>query len=204
MRIPKLFIAYVLSIWPIIMFFLFMIITGKVCVSYEGFAVDSESNLYLGKDYAIEVLNENGEVLRNIFPFTSRGYKFTVTTDNTIIISTGEYLYTTDLLGNLIDKKTISDYTDDKLNNINSHKFTTSNGTVYVMKNFLLRTYIYRLEESQKVTVYKMPIFDYIVKLSAIMCFVSIIIVVPICIIKWRKMIKNTKNRLYHSNNFGN
>ena len=187
MKIPRLLIVYVLIIWPIIMFFLFMIITGKVCVSYEGFAVDNEFNLYLGKDYAIEVLNEKGEVLRKISPFTSRGYKFTVTTDNTIIISTGEYLYTTDLLGNLIDKKTISDYTDDKLNNINRHEFTTSNGTVYIMKNFLLRTHIYRLEGSQKVTVYKMPIFDYIVKLSAVMCFISLIIVVPICLVKWKR-----------------
>ena len=190
MKIPKILIAYIITVWPIIMIFLFTIVTGKICVSYHGFALDDNANIYLGKGSNIEVLNHKGEVLRNISSYTSRGYKFTIAADNTIRISTGDYLYKTDLLGNLINKKVISDYTEDELVGINGHEFTTPDGTVYVMKNFILRTYIYRLEETKNIVIYKMPVFDYIIKLLAFICFISIIIVVPICIIKYRKLIK--------------
>ncbi len=47
------------------------------------------------------------------------------------------------------------------------------------MRNFLLRTCIYRLEGGQKVTVYKMPVFDYIIKLLESLYFLSFIIIVP-------------------------
>ncbi len=100
MKIPKFLIVYLVTMWLFIMVFLFTTLTGKVCVSYNGFAVDEDSNLYLGKASCIEVLRPDGEVLRNLSSYTSRGYKFTITEDQTMKISTGDYLYQTDLLGN--------------------------------------------------------------------------------------------------------
>lgn len=56
MKIPKCFIVYILIICPLIFFILAIQISGKVCLSYNGFAVDTQKNIYLGKDRYIEVL----------------------------------------------------------------------------------------------------------------------------------------------------
>ena len=191
MKMPKLLIVYLLIAWPIIMFFLITTSTGKVSISYDGFAIDNNSNIYLGKNSAIEVLNYDGKILRNISPYTSRGYKFTITSNNQIKISTGNYLYLTDLSGNLISKKEITDYKDDELISVNRYKFVTSDGTQYVMKNHFLRTCIYQMHGKQKTIVYKMPVFDYIVKLLIIACFLGLIIIVPIVIFKSRRTVKS-------------
>lgn len=190
MKMPKFLIIYILVVWPIIAFALLSIITGKACISYEGFAIDRDSNLYLGKDYVIEVLDSDGNFLRNINPYTGRGYSFTVTKDNTLKISTGEYLYETDLYGNLINKKKIKDYKDDELLRVSKYKYECSNGTVYIRKNHFLRTYIYRLNGTEKEVFYKMPVFDYIIRILSVLYCISMAIVVPIAVYKTRKQKK--------------
>ena len=182
MKVSKLLVVYLLIVWPIIVLFLLAKITGKINISYEGFAIDHNNDIYLGKDSTIEVLDYDGKVLRSISPYTSRGYKFTITPDNQIKISTGDYLYLTDLSGNLISKKDISSYTDDDLLRENRYEFIASDGVHYIMKNHFLRPCIYRIDE--------MPIFDYIVKLIMIACFLSFIIIIPIVILKSRRAIK--------------
>lgn len=186
---PKWLIAYLFVLWPIVIFCLITLMTGKACISYKGFAIDGDSNIYLAKDGVIDVLNPQGEILRTISPYTTRDYKFTLTSDNTIRICTGDYIYQTDLSGNLISKKELSDSTLDERIEMSRHKYVASNGTVYTMKNSLLRTYIYRMDGAQRTVVYQMPIFDYVVKVLAIVSFLSFIIVVPICIITSRKSV---------------
>ena len=185
MKVSKLLVVYLLIVWPIIVLFLLAKITGKINISYEGFAIDHNNDIYLGKDSTIEVLDYDGKVLRSISPYT-----FTITPDNQIKISTGDYLYLTDLSGNLISKKDISSYTDDDLLRENRYEFIASDGVHYIMKNHFLRPCIYRIDETQKTIIYKMPIFDYIVKLIMIACFLSFIIIIPIVILKSRRAIK--------------
>ena len=84
MKVSKLLVVYLLIVWPIIVLFLLAKITGKINISYEGFAIDHNNDIYLGKDSTIEVLDYDGKVLRSISPYTSRGYKFTITPDNQI------------------------------------------------------------------------------------------------------------------------
>ena len=165
MKVSKLLVVYLLIVWPIIVLFLLAKITGKINISYEGFAIDHNNDIYLGKDSTIEVLDQ-------------------------IKISTGDYLYLTDLSGNLISKKDISSYTDDDLLRENRYEFIASDGVHYIMKNHFLRPCIYRIDETQKTIIYKMPIFDYIVKLIMIACFLSFIIIIPIVILKSRRAIK--------------
>ena len=187
MKIHKLFIVYMLAVWPILIFVLFSVISGKACISYHGFAIDKNSNIYVGKNSAIEVTDRNGHFLKIVNPYTSRDYKFTISADDTLEISTGDYLYKADLNGDLIAKKRISDYADDSLIGTDKHKFVTASGETYVMKSILFREYIYRLDDMKKTVVYKMPMFDYAVKLCAILCFLSVMVMVPFFIIKLRR-----------------
>ena len=67
-----------------------------------GFALDSQKLLYVGRDNAIEVYSGTEKILE-INPQTSRSYAFTVT-DDTIVLSTAEFVYEIDLKGNVIKK----------------------------------------------------------------------------------------------------
>ena len=152
----------------IIIFSFLSVITGKVCIFYKGFAIDGNGNLYIGKNYAIEVLGQDGSVLRQISPYTSRGYRFTIEENNTILIDTGDFLYRTDLSGNLKESKEIH---GDGLSVSVLHKYVSANGTVYRMKSRLLRPYIVRMDGAERVQIYKMPAFDYTVKLLSVISF---------------------------------
>ena len=187
MKIPKTFKTYIFLTFPIVMICLFLIISGKVNLSYYGFAVDSNSNIYLGRTSNIYVINQSGEFKQNISAMTSRGYSFTIISDK-ILISTGEYLYTKSLTGDLIEKKPINNYKENPLTNISKSEYVDSNGTKYVMKNELFRTHIYRIESNEKIDVYQMPILDYVIKLIFYAVLLSMFIMAPISIYQWRKI----------------
>lgn len=74
--------------------------SGTVVTSYEGFALDSNENLYLGEYGKINVYKE-GSLLYSVDAHTSRAYAFTIQNDE-ILISTAETVYITDLSGNVI------------------------------------------------------------------------------------------------------
>lgn len=137
-------------------------VTGKACLFYNGFAVDGDGNLYIGKDQAIEVLKPNGDVLRRIAPCTSRDYRFTMDADQTLWIDTGEYLYRTDRFGARIESREIH---GDGLSVSVLYEYVSADGTAYRMKNRLLRPCIVRMEGQENVVIYKMPGFDCAVRL---------------------------------------
>lgn len=188
MKIPNIITLYTFFAFPIVVICLFFIISGNVNIFYNGFALDNGNNIYLGKNSSIYVMNQNGEFKQNISAMTSRGYSFTISNENQILISTGDYLYTISLLGEVIEKKTINNYKEDPLININKSEYIDSNGKKYVMKNELFRTRIYRIEDNEKIMVYQMPILDYVIKLFFYAFLLSVFIIVPICIFQWRKI----------------
>lgn len=193
MKVPKILIIYLVIFFPIIILVLFTTSTGKACVSFRGFAVDREENLYLGNAAEIDVLNSQGKFIKNICVPTSRGYEFTITHENEILISTSDYLYYMDLNGNLIKKTRINDYADDPLVNKNRHHFKLDDNTEYIMKNEFLRTKIYRLEygtEERNIRlIYQMPMFDYIIRLLLVLFVIGSFIIIPICVLQWRKIL---------------
>lgn len=190
MKMPRFLRNFILIVWPFVMFILIIQASGKVCISYKGFAIDDDRNIYVGKSN-IEVLNSEGKVIKKIDPMTSRGYKFTIDRNNEILISTGDYLYRKDLFGQLIEKKAISNITDDLLSGLSRYKYTANDGTKYVMKMHFFRTNIYRIEGQEKVSVYKMPLIDYFVRLLSYIVYGSIAIIVPIGITIWRRSQKH-------------
>ena len=148
-------------------------VTGKACLFYNGFAVDGDGNLHIGKTQVIEVLKPNGDVLRRIDPCTSRGYRFTMDADQTLWIDTGGYLYRTDRFGTRIESREIH---GDGLSVSVLYEYVSADGTAYRMKNRFLRPCIVRMEEQEDVVIYKMPVFDSAVRLLLIFgvpCFLA-------------------------------
>ena len=108
--------------------------SGTVVTSYEGFALDSDENLYLGEYGKINVYKE-GSLLYSVDAHTSRAYAFTIQNDE-ILISTAETVYITDLNGNVI-----SSYEDEDtslFNKLKKDKNSFSlNGNTYKIQKTL-------------------------------------------------------------------
>lgn len=167
-------------------FYMFSAFNG-VCIFYNGFAVDSDKNIYLGKDSVIQVLSPKGEEIRSLNPITSRGYEFTII-DDLIFVDTGTTLYTMDLYGNIIQKSDSTGKSGAIFSNGNQFSCTASDGTNYIMKNIFSRTKICEVNNGEYKQVYIMPIYDFIAKLSFFLCIISVIVVLPFIIIKCRKI----------------
>lgn len=156
-------VLIVFTTWMLILMYVLCLSTGLICASYNGFAVDSNNYIYVGKNNTIEVQDGNGNKIREFSSVTDRGYKFTVNSNNEILLSTGDFLYTIDTEGNIKNKSEVHSYEDD-LHGVTRTKFITSDGTVYKMRGLLLRTCIYRVDGNKKTVVFKMPMFDYAAK----------------------------------------
>ena len=79
-------------------------ITGTVQLSISSFAVDSKDRLYVGTTKEISIY-EHGEMVGSINPKTSRTYRFTITEEDTILLSTSDKIYIMDLEGNVLETK---------------------------------------------------------------------------------------------------
>ena len=188
---PRFLKISLLIIIPFMWLILIAQITGTVCLSYQGFAIDKSGNIYLGKSGNIEVLDDKGKLIKNISPMTSRGYRFTITENDEIVISTGNYWYRKDLSNNLLDKGEITTYEDDPLTRVKRYKYISADGSQYVMKMCFFRTNVYKITEENRVSVYQMPLFDYFIRLLSFVVYPSFVIVVLLGIIEWRKAAKS-------------
>lgn len=135
-----------------------LISTGTSCVSYTGFAVDKEGNLYLGRKGEISVVSREGDFLRSISAMTGRGYRFTISEDM-LLVDTGDRYYKMDLFGNILTEG--ADATTMRLQNKNSF-FTDTDGNVYQMKLvFPLKTQILKVDGKQETVIFQNTIVDY-------------------------------------------
>ena len=113
---------------------LLLVITGTVQLSISSFAVDSKDRLYVGTTKEISIY-EHGEMVGSINPKTSRTYRFTITEEDTILLSTSDKIYIMDLEGNVLETK--EDLGADVYNQLSykKKKFTSPNGDVYKLHN---------------------------------------------------------------------
>ena len=156
---------------------------GWVAASYEGFALDSEERLYVGKNTGIEVY-ENGNKIRTISPPSSRFYVFTIS-DDKIVSSVGEMIYIMNLEGEIIEKRAESYDTYREMDR-NSKRFVSESGNEYISKSCLG---YYRIVRDDGVCVYSMPVLDYIVNVVASFALVlSYLIFVTTMLIKTRRI----------------
>lgn len=181
----KFSIIYLIALYPFILLILVLQINGKVCLSYQGFAVDLDKNIYLGKN-DIEVLDSDGNLIKIIDPMTSRGYKFTIIENKEILIRTGDRLYTKNLSGELISEKIIKDYTNTPLSKTHRYKYISDDGTEYIMSMRFFRTCIYQINKNEKILIYKMPLLDFSIRILSFAVYTSMMIAILIVIVKTR------------------
>lgn len=162
---PIMFVGSVLGVIVFICFFLMF--SGQVSLSNNGFAVDSEGQLYVGQQNEIIVLKD-GECVNAINPRTSRSYAFTITDEQAILLSTSSTVYTMDLSGNVLTEQPDE---GTKVYNQLQHKksFTDVHGAKYTMRSPWGRTSVYK----DGVRIYEIPTLDYIVRILLIVSVVG-------------------------------
>ena len=140
------------------------VLTGKYEINYQGFAIDSNGNVYIGTSSKIKIYN-GGCFIKSIYPQTNRGYEFTIAKDDMIYILTGTGSYYMNIDGELIKhtdegRTTLRKYRPDK------GEFITSEGIVYKQKINFGRTKIIKENGDKDETVFIMPLNDYCAKLA--------------------------------------
>ena len=146
-----------------------MVTAGKVSLVMNGFAVDEDGLLYIGREREIVVLND-GEHTRTIDVPTSRTYKFTIVDGQTILLSTSTKLYTMDLFGNVLSENT--DEGTKVYNQLQWKKtYIAQNGQKYTLDSHWGRMCIYKDDTA----IYTMPLFDYIVRILLGIPFITLL-----------------------------
>lgn len=171
LKIKKSLFIYSTISGLVMLFCLCMMFSGKVSLSYNGFAVDKNGNIYIGKEYNISVYNKS-KLVRTIYPQTSRGYYFTIKNGENIILSDATYVYKMDLDGNIILKEIDSGTSMYNELQFKRNKFVDENRNEYFLKRPLGRIKIY----CNSKVVYEMPILDYTVRILLISVLVSLVV----------------------------
>lgn len=100
---------------------------------YLCIAVDSQENIYIGSVGQIRVINDNGELIRDIPIQTSKGFVFNIIDDKLYIdIASGNYV--ADLTGKKLDI-TLSDSENWKIQSRSTSCYYTKDGTKYYISN---------------------------------------------------------------------
>lgn len=136
-------------------------LTGLTDSDVKCFAVDSNDRIYVGKSEKILVY-DNGIAVNCLNPQTSRGYMFTITEDDHILLSTANTVYSMDLEGNILDTwkdSASSVYTEIQFN---KNCFESKNSDVYSLKYRLGWT---RILKNNCEVVYKITTLSFVVKI---------------------------------------
>ncbi len=142
------------------LFCMVMRLSGRVIDPQNGFAVDTVGKVYIGDTKKIYVY-EQGVCVDTIDPQTNRAYLFTVIDGNKILLSTARYIYTLDLMGEVLSKT--PDLGTAMYNQLNAHKgtFVAGDGTVYVAEYPMGR---FQITDGSR-RIYQLPVLDYIVEM---------------------------------------
>lgn len=172
-------IAPFLALSPLIlMVSLLLNLSGIVSFQCSGLGVDADGRIYVGKSDVICVY-ENGSLVNELDPQTSRGYAFVVTEENTILLSTSTVVHSMDLDGNVLTSyEDVGAKTIGKLERARGH-FEGADGRTYSMSSKLG---YYTLVRDDGVTVYRMPALDYCFLLLTIFSVIAFFFLI-ICVI---------------------
>ena len=175
----RLFIFMFCYVSVIIPCFL-LILSGSVTLWINGFAVDKNGRLYIGNAKEIHVF-EDGKQIKKLNPRTSRSYVFTITDDNTILLSTSSKVYSMDLEGNILHQKT--DPGADTYNQLSYSKnnFITSTGDTYKLRN-IIGWWVIVKNDSQ--IVWNMGLLSYLVLVAVSCCILGMLVYIPLYISK--------------------
>ena len=91
---------------------------------------------------------------------------FTILEDDTILLAESYKVYSMDLNGNIFSEKTEDDKETYEYLRKEWKEFLAADGSIYRIKNKNTRYRIVRTFEGVEETVYKMPLFDFIVRIQ--------------------------------------
>lgn len=173
-KILKIQIVGIVLLTLMILLIMFTILPGIVTISYNGFAVDQDGYLYLGKKDRIEVIDSEGNLLRTIRAKSNMNFDFSIH-ENEIVMRAGSDLYWLDLQGNLLRQELKSKRWMEVLPPENKNLFVDASGTKYTMEySGFLRTSIFKWNGDEKMEIFKMPLFDYSMRLVLIFTVVGV------------------------------
>ena len=193
MKYPKGLIALGIVLLIISVSVQYEITQNQIYTSYQGFAVDSQGNLYLGVNLKIIAVDSNGLERYSFSTITNRGYSFTINEEDQILLRFGEYLYTMDLHGNVLKEDIGKEKADLILpQNRSTRSFRDSEGRIYQMSNRFFRKEIYKYERGEASLIYQMPLLNYVAKLISEGLSLCFVILIPVII--WKTWGLNNKN----------
>ncbi len=184
MKILKILIPWLL----ICLLFVFVLacvwsVRGSLCLLYNGFAVDGEQNIYIGKSKRIEVFDLAGNSLRSIDAHTDRGYDFCIQDGDTIYLNATGRLFVLDTEGNVLQEPVEYESLEySERPRFTPRKCTTPDGKTYLLRNHFLRPTVYLKTPDGRVPLYQMPLTDYILRLGLIFIWCGTWIVVLLCL----------------------
>ena len=106
---------------------------ARACEIYS-YAVDSAGQVYVGVNSKITVY-QDGEPVRSFSPGTTRGYKFTMLENDTLLVSLGSDMHTMDLEGNILERFDRDDGTYSHIA-LSFGKFVSPTGDTYQLTFF--------------------------------------------------------------------
>ena len=164
---------------------------NQIYTSYQGFAVDSQGNLYLGVNLKIIAVDSNGLERYSFSTITNRGYSFTINEEDQILLRSSGCLYTMDLNGNVLkeDDKETADLILPL--NKSTRSFRDAEGRIYQMSSRFFRKEIYKYERGEASLIYQMPVLNYAAKLVSDGLSLCFVILIPVII--WKTWGLNNK-----------
>ena len=160
-KVIKMLDCFCPAIGIVVLVCLILILSGTANPAVRGFAGDDSGRVYVGVSRQIYVY-ENGTLVDEIFPNTSRSYAFTITADDQILLSTSTKVFLLDLAGNVLDTR--EDPGADTFNQImySKARFVAENGDIYRISSILGWT---KITKNGAVTVWQNDMLSYTVKL---------------------------------------
>lgn len=162
-------------------------ITNRVSFTLSGYGVDSDGNLYIGKEHWVERIDSadsQGEKITDYY----RSYYFTIGSEDTIFLTTGSNVYEMDLSGVVLCETSDPEYKlYDQLKRFPKTQYIGADGNQYQVTYNLGRYQI----TSGDTLVYEMPASDYCAMIvyfaSMLLFFLSVVF---LCVRRLRKSIK--------------
>lgn len=152
-----------------------LVVFDLVPLTFNGFGVDSAGKLYIGRGHHIEVW-EDGTQINNIRKGTSRGYAFTISEDDTILLASGNSVLIMDLDGTTALKRWEESRKETYNELSNRRVFTAVTGVKYHADRIYGRLTILQDET----TIYQEPLVICIftwVSVISFPCFVASILI---------------------------
>ena len=187
--ITKEIVIELIVIWVVGLVSMILLMTGTVSPFIECFAVDDQNRLYVGTISEIQVYDKDKHI-KSISPQTSKSYMFTISDDNTILLSTANTVYSMDLDGNILS--TSDDNATDIYNQIQykKYKYTASNGNTYKLVSPFGFS---RIVKNGSEVVYHISVFSFVIKILLYLTFLGVFFIIISNVLKQNKKISSRK-----------